>query len=71
MMNPATVVGGYANWTYWLNYREPALGTRLPFLSGSHSRRMARVSMGTRASRIGLTIRVKQQIAMVFNLDRL
>ncbi|MBK1717318.1 nitrate reductase subunit alpha [Thiocystis violacea] len=21
MMNPATMVGGYANWTYWLNYQ--------------------------------------------------
>jgi nitrate reductase alpha subunit len=21
MMNPATMVGGYANWTYWINYQ--------------------------------------------------
>ncbi|MDT3680988.1 MAG: nitrate reductase subunit alpha [Truepera sp.] len=28
MMNPATMVGGYANWTYWLNYQGPSPSER-------------------------------------------
>ena len=28
MMNPTTMVGGYANWTYWLNYQGPSPSER-------------------------------------------
>jgi nitrate reductase alpha subunit len=28
MMNPSTMVGGYANWTYWLNYQGPSPSER-------------------------------------------
>ena len=28
MMNPSTMVGGYVNWTYWLNYQGPSPSER-------------------------------------------